>query len=101
MFDKKLMKYNNIIGFAYKVDNDVNYKHSIIYTYLVLYDEGIKFAKYKKIENITNTEEEKNIKRLKEAGFLDVKEWVEENKTYIINNKVLKKVIDNGKDNNN
>ena len=93
MFDRKLIKYKNIIGFAYQVDKNVDYYYSMIYTYLVLYEEGLKFVKYKKIKNITDTEHNKIIEELTKNNYLTIEKWIEENKDNVLNKKILKKQL--------
>lgn len=92
MFDKKLMKYNNIIGYGYEIRLNEDYHYySTIYTYLVLYKNGIKFKKYKKFKPITDIEHNNILEDLIDSGYAPIKEWISINKNHLLDKKQLKK----------
>lgn len=92
MFDRKLMKYKDIMGNAYEVRyrEDLRW-YANIYTYLVVYDNGIKFKKYKKYECITDTECNNKIAELISNGYETVDKWIKENRKNLLDKKVLNK----------
>lgn len=105
MFDRKLMKYKDIIGFAYEVRYREDFRYySSIYTYLVIYDNGVKFVKNKKYKCVTNVNHAEKLAELASNGYETLDKWTKEVRKNLLNNRVLKKEFEgdkNEKNNNN